>query len=275
MPPVQHDAPPDWPCHAQGQPHRPALLFLHGFLGRGDDWLTIARTLSATHYCLLPDLPGHGNHPPHPPLTFDTVTAGLAQLLAARQIESATLIGYSMGGRLALYFALKYPHLTRSLVLEGASPGLSSPAERQARATLDDERAGQLRRHGIEPFVAGWYRAGLFASLAARPNLLARATAQRHKNNAHWVADVISALSPGRQPDLWPRLGDVSVPALLLAGELDLKFSGLCRQMARQMPHSQVALLPQAGHNTHLEQPAAFTAAVQQFLARTAAHAGG
>ncbi|GAB4460658.1 MAG: 2-succinyl-6-hydroxy-2,4-cyclohexadiene-1-carboxy late synthase [Anaerolineae bacterium] len=239
---------------------------MHGFLGRGDDWLPIARALADTHYCLLPDLPGHGSHPPHRPLTFDTVTDGLARLLAARQIESLSLIGYSMGGRLALYYALKYPTHVQKLVLEGASPGLSAPAERQARAALDDDRAEQLRRHGIEPFVAQWYRAALFATLAARPHLLARATAQRHKNNARWVADVISALSPGRQPDLWPRLGHVSAPALLLAGELDAKFSELSRQMAARMPQARVALLPQAGHNTHLEQPAAFTAVVQQFL---------
>jgi 2-succinyl-6-hydroxy-2,4-cyclohexadiene-1-carboxylate synthase len=195
------------------------------------------------------------------------VVDDLARLLAAHQLEAISLIGYSMGGRLALYFALKYPQLTQKLVLEGASPGLSAPAERQARAALDDDRADQLRRYGIEPFVAQWYRAGLFASLAARPDLLARTTARRQKNNAGWVAHVISALSPGRQPDLWPRLGDVAAPALLLAGELDTKFSNLSHQMAQRMPHAQAARVPDAGHNVHFEQPAAFTALVQQFLA--------
>lgn len=263
-----------WPCRTVGQPHLPPLLLLHGFLGRGDDWLPIARLLAASHFCLLPDLPGHGRHPPRPPLNFDAVTAGLANLLAAHHIEAVSLLGYSMGGRLALYFALKYPALTHTLILEGASPGLSSPAERQARAALDDDRAAQLRRHGIEPFVAHWYRAGLFASLAARPDLLARTIEERQKNNAGWVAHVISALSPGRQPDLWPRLGDVSAPALLLAGELDTKFGGLSRQMAARLPRARVALVTEAGHNVHLEQPAAFTAVVQQFLAEPVAPAG-
>ena len=211
------------PCRCLGQPHLPPLLLLHGFLGSSLDWLSIADHLSGRFFCLLPDLPGHGRHPPQDPFNFDTVVDDLAHLLTDRKVTPVNVVGYSMGGRLALYFALKYPASVQRLVLEGAGPGLSDSTERAARAALDDQRAEELCRHGIDKFIEKWYQAPLFTSLTRQPEVLAHVKQARKKNRGGWVAAAIRALSPGRQPNLWPRLNELKMPVLAVGRRVRCK----------------------------------------------------
>ncbi len=250
-----------WPYQTVGNPNQPPLVLLHGFMGRGNDWLPIAEQLAEQWYCLLPDLPGHGQNVMlslEEPLTFDTVSQGFFQWLAGLGLSQVHLLGYSMGGRLALYGATQAPHKIKSLILESANPGLRDMEARQARVKLDDERASTMRWIGMAEFVEQWYQMGLFASLKQHPQTLAQIIRQRKQNNVEWVAKVIAELSPGRQPPVWNRLARLSMPVLLLTGALDSKYVTLAEQMASLIPQATVNIIPQAGHNIHLEQPGLF-----------------
>jgi 2-succinyl-6-hydroxy-2,4-cyclohexadiene-1-carboxylate synthase len=259
-----------WPYQTVGEPSKPPLIFLHGFLGRGVDWLPVAHRLAGDYYCLLFDLPGHGENialEPDSPLSFAHLSGQLHRQLAAIAPDRIRLVGYSMGGRLALYYALHFPQTVAALALEGASPGLADVTARQERAALDDERAARLLTEGMDAFLTQWYQLPLFASLQEQPDVLARTIGQRRANDPRWAAKVIRELSPGRQPSLWAQLPQLLPPALLLAGGLDERYSAVASRMAKKIPQAVVKIAPHAGHNVHLEQPELFAGLLAEFFA--------
>lgn len=252
-----------------GAPAQPALVCLHGFLGRGADWLRIAKILARERACFMPDLPGHGANtrlPLDAPLHFDALNAGLLALLDALELPQTHLLGYSMGGRAALYFAAHHPERVTSLTLESASPGIADPDERRARAAEDDRRAASILNRGLAAFVEHWYSLPLFRSLEAHPLLRAEIVARRKVNHPGWAAKAIRELSPGRQPPVWNRLSNLKMPVLLVAGSLDEKYVRLGQQMAARLPRARLEVVPAAGHAVHLEQPARFARLLREFL---------
>lgn len=238
-------------------------------MGSSHDWLPITEPCAGQFCCILPDLPGHGQNfklPMSRLLTFDNLADGLINLLDQLELEAVHLVGYSMGGRAALFTALKYPRRVNRLILEGANPGIADESERRARAGADDERAAKLLAHGMNAFVEQWYELNLFQSLQAHPQLLMQTKTKRKQNDPQWMAKVISELSPGRQPSLWDRLETLSMPALLMAGALDSKYAALVKTMARKIPDATIEIVSNAGHNIHLEQPERFTELIIDFL---------
>jgi 2-succinyl-6-hydroxy-2,4-cyclohexadiene-1-carboxylate synthase len=172
-----------------------------------------------------------------------------------------------MGGRLALYLAVTYPHLINKLILESASPGLAEPAARAARVHSDEALADQIERDGIGAFVEYWARIPLFASQQRLPVALRqRLRDQRLQNRPHGLANSLRGMGTGVQPSLWDRLSALTVPVLLLTGEDDDKFDAIAQQMATRLPNARHQTIPQAGHTIHLEQPEAYWATVGAFL---------
>ena len=258
-----------WPYQTVGEKKDSPILFLHGFMGIGADWLPITNHLSHRFFCIMPDLPGHGKNTGFPisrPLNFDIVSAGLIDLIDQLELGQVSLVGYSMGGRLSLYTTLKYPTKITSLVIESASPGLVAQEERQERATLDDRQAERLLAGGIDAFVEAWYNLPLFETLHRHPQLLAAVKKTRKKNNPRWVAKIISELSPGRQPVLWEQLSMLTMPVLLMAGALDKKYTELITIMGQKIPYGVTHIIPDAGHIIHLEQPARFVELIGNFF---------
>jgi 2-succinyl-6-hydroxy-2,4-cyclohexadiene-1-carboxylate synthase len=238
-------------------------------MGTNADWLPIAERCADRFFCLMPDLPGHGNNTNFPitqPLNFEFVVTGLNLLLEQLDLDRVSLTGYSMGGRLALYAAIKFPKKITALILESANPGLVEEQARQERAEVDDKRAETLLKIGIESFVDHWYQLGLFSSLKKHPPLFDEIKSRRKQNEARWLAKIISQLSPGRQPPLWDKLGLLPMPVLLVAGALDQKYAKLMARMGANIPKAKVEIIPDAGHNTHLEQPKRFAELLTTFL---------
>ncbi len=249
----------------------PPLLLLHGFTGCGALWTPIAEVLAAQYRIVAPDLLGHGaSAAPADPArhAMAHAVADLAALLDGLGIPSAAVCGYSMGGRLALAFAVAHPQRVAALVLEGASPGIADPAERAARADADAAWAARLGRDGLAAFVDAWMAQPLFAS-QGRLDAAARAAAraQRLANDAAGLAACLRGLGTGRQPSYWHRLHALPMPTLLLAGADDAKFQALGRAMQESIPDATLRLVPDAGHTTHLENPAAFRLRLLAFLA--------
>ncbi len=248
----------------------PPVLLLHGFSGHGGSWTDTAQTFAAAGYRVLaPDLLGHGRSPaPATPMryTMENAAADLAALLEAFTDERAHLLGYSMGGRLALFFALTYAQRVRSLVLESASPGLASAAKRAERCRRDEALADRIEREGMAAFVDFWQSLPLWESqrrLSVQQRRQLRL--QRLQNRPTGLANSLRGMGSGAQPNLSPCLPSLTVPTLLLVGAEDEKFVAINRRIAAQMPNAQLTILPEAGHTAHLEQPRAFTRTVLEF----------
>lgn len=237
-------------------------------MGTGADWEPVARTLAARFHCLAVDWPGHGQTPLSTAqgIGYAQWNAVLNDTLTAHGLPAVTLIGYSMGGRLALDFALRYPHRVQTLALISANPGIGDPAQRAARRCWDADNARRLREDGLPAFLQYWYNLPLFASLDAVPGRKPAVIARRSGQDAKTLAQIITTISPGTQPSLWPHLSALKIPVLAVYGQLDEKYQNLTREMSRRHPHIRTVGVPQAGHAVHVEQPEALTKIIANFL---------
>jgi 2-succinyl-6-hydroxy-2,4-cyclohexadiene-1-carboxylate synthase len=194
------------------------LVFLHGFLGCSVDWKPVCDLLPPCH-CIGVDLPGHGQSPftPHFEIT----------------LEKFHLIGYSMGGRLALEYASKHPQKVASLTLASVHPGLTNETEKEQRLASDAAWSQLLLQLPIEEFLTRWYAQPLFRHF--KPDWK-----RRIEQKVAGLAAALNHYSLGKQP--FYKVSDV------LVGEFDEKFRNL---------HTHPIVIPSAGHAVHLENPKA------------------
>ena len=244
-------------------------VLLHGFSGSSASWTErlIDGLAGTTAPPVLVDLPGHGLFPSSLAEGEVTLAATLSRISVSGNWPT-DLLGYSMGGRIALHFAAKYPERVRSLILESSSPGLATEAERAARRTADEALALRIEKKGIEDFVDFWESLPLFASQRALDApVLGKQRALRLQNDARALATALRGLGTGSLPSLWNRLPEIRTRTLLLAGALDQKFVDVARRMAALMPQATLVIVPDAGHAVHLDHPGAWLDAVTSFLA--------
>ena len=256
--------------HVRRAGRGPALLLLHGFTGAATTWTPFLPAFAARHHVVAVDLPGHGRSdaPADPARYAATACADdLAALLDALDIGRAAVLGYSMGGRLALQFTLAHPARVGALILESASPGIADEAERAQRAAADRQLADDIERDGVAAFVARWERLPLWASQAALPgDVRDRLRAQRLANDARGLAGSLRGAGAGVTLPLHDRLHDVRAPTLLVAGTRDEKYARQALATAAAIPGARAVVVRDAGHAVHLERPAEFTRLVLEFL---------
>ena len=254
-----------------GDPHHPAILFLHGFIGSGADWADAISALDERFYCVAPDLPGHGASLGLPPeaYTMEGATRALLALLDGLGAGRPAIAGYSMGGRLALYLALRYQERCSALFLESASPGIEDATQREARRRSDEEKAARLEAGDLAGFLHDWYRQPLFASLARHEGLVQETIEARMRNDPGELAKSLRGMGTGSQPSLWGELAELGAPALAVAGELDEKYAGISTRMASLNQRIQAATVPGVGHNVRLEAPEAYLVSLERFLDST------
>jgi len=218
---------------------------------------------------VLLDLPGHGRHVGDVAPWRFTAEAVEAEITALSRDEPIDLVGYSMGGRLALAYAVRHPDRVRRLVLESASPGLATEEDRRSRRDQDGELASQIEADGVQEFVDRWEALPLFESQRDLPEE-ERTTlrAGRLRNHPDSLAASLRGLGTGALPSYWGSLPSLRVPVLILVGALDRKFVEIGARMAELLPDARLAQVPEAGHTVHLERPDAWLGAVTDFLAR-------
>ncbi len=248
----------------------PAILLVHGFTGSATTWKTSGDYLSGMT-TIAPDLLGHGDSdcpPERDRYSMPTAVDDLVRLIRQLSFGRVVVLGYSMGGRLAMHLALRAPEIVEALVLESTSAGIESRQERLARATSDEQLADEIERDGISAFVARWEALSLFASQANLPAATRESLRrQRLKQNPHGLANSLRGMSVGFQESLWPRLPELLMPKLIIAGALDRKYCDIARTMSEALPDARLSIIPDAGHAVHLERPDAFWQAVRTFLA--------
>ncbi|WP_338557219.1 2-succinyl-6-hydroxy-2,4-cyclohexadiene-1-carboxylate synthase [Erwinia sp. E_sp_B04_7] len=245
----------------QGNHHsrKPVLVWLHGFLGSNADWLPVQAAFSDWPQ-LSVDLPGHGGSQAQPTTGFDALSASLNATLRVHRVQRYWLIGYSLGGRVALYHACRHalPGLM-GLVVEGGHYGLALAEQRTRRLAHDGRWASRFRHHPLQSTLAAWYQQPVFSDLTASQRVgLIRLRLHNHRAA---LADMLLATSLGRQPWLLPELHQLRVPLHYFCGEWDSKFQRLAAQAS--LP---CVLIPSAGHNAHRANPAVFADRLAQRL---------
>jgi 2-succinyl-6-hydroxy-2,4-cyclohexadiene-1-carboxylate synthase len=232
------------------------LVLLHGFTHTGASWEGVIAALPESYRPVPLDIRGHGSAAARRPVSLPAVIEDIASAAPS----SFSLVGYSMGGRIALHAALALGARVDRLVLVGASPGLEDAGER-ARRRADDERlADEIEASSIEVFAERWAQTPVLAGLPE--DVAAAAHADRLRNTPAGLAAALRGLGTGALPSLWDRLGDLAIPVRLLVGARDLKFRAVAERMADAIPGAEVEVVAGSGHAVHLEAPAAVAAAL-------------
>ncbi|MDD9956302.1 MAG: 2-succinyl-6-hydroxy-2,4-cyclohexadiene-1-carboxylate synthase [Anaerolineaceae bacterium] len=253
-------------CEGSGPP----LLLLHGFTGSHANWAHLQAGFAEHFLTHVVDLPGHGKTDTPGDATRcrqELVSADLVALMARCGHNRFNLLGYSMGGRLALALTLCFPDKVTALVLESASPGLPTAAERERRQQQDEALAGKIEAEGVRRFVEEWEQLPLFASQRQLPSSVRNALRQqRLGNSAHGLATSLRGAGTGTQYSCWSQIPQLKTPTLLICGELDAKFCDLARRMVSANPALKLRQVAGAGHCVHLEQAQSFQRAAMDFL---------
>lgn len=248
------------------------VLMLHGFTGSGrsfQDFITGFGNKEDYTFILVDQL-GHGktDSPAHPErYKMEKVLGDLKSILDRLNISSVSIYGYSMGGRVALSFAVANPKLVSKLVLESASPGLEKMEDRSARIKADEKLAERLEKNGLKSFVDFWTDIPLFQSQKSLPAIKREAIYQQRMNNTPvGLANSLRGLGTGVQPSNWNYLKKIECPVLLAAGEWDEKFVLIAQEMKKRIEKSVFLKISGAGHAIHVEQPRKFGKIVSEFL---------
>ena len=269
---IDVDVGDDLRLHVVSSGKGPALVLLHGFTGSAETWDFLRPVLDDRYRVVAVDLPGHGrSSSPSEPARYslDLFATDLALVFDSLEIGRAAVLGYSMGGRAALRFAIAHPGRISGLIVESTSSGISSDAEREERVTSDALLADLIEREGMEAFVSRWERLPLWQSQQALPDAGRRSLReQRLSNNPRGLANSLRGAGAGAHEDVLGAAATITAPVLIIAGELDAKYVSLGRGLARAIPAAEVQIIPSSGHAAHLEQPQAFVRSVAAFLAK-------
>jgi 2-succinyl-6-hydroxy-2,4-cyclohexadiene-1-carboxylate synthase len=258
--------------HFERRGKGPALVILHGYTGSAAGMRELSQAFAGEFETIVPDLPGHGcsiGRAESEGYEFEQCLRDLVATLESAGRDRAHWLGYSMGARLALACAVRHPDSVASLVLIGARAGIADEAARQARRRDDELLARRIESGGVEAFVDEWMAMPLIASqqrLGAE--FVEEQRRSRLANDAHELAASLRGLGPAAQPALFDELAGVTVPVLLVAGELDRAFVDAGRDLAGRLPEAEVREIADAGHAVHLEQRDAFVRAAMEFLRR-------
>ena len=251
-----------------GDKNKPPLVLLHGFSQSSKTWEPIAEELAKDRYVLAPDFIGHGSSDrPNMPESYEmsAVLDSLTGLLRWLWVDRVDLLGYSMGGRVALTYACIHPHHVGSLILESTGLGPKTEQQHQAMLKRDLEMIEKLSAEDIESFMDMWEQQPVFESQKKLPpQTQALLREARCNNDPRALAYTVRGTGQHTMPDLSRKITALQLPVLYIAGILDRRYL----KIAEKLQHSKniSCVLLNAGHNTHLEAPESFIKTVNAFL---------
>ncbi|MEA2398283.1 MAG: 2-succinyl-6-hydroxy-2,4-cyclohexadiene-carboxylate synthase [Thermoleophilaceae bacterium] len=227
------------------------MIFVPGFMQKGDAWSPVGELVGQRYPSAYLDFRTH---------SFE---ARLGELRQAAQ-PGAVVVGYSMGGRLALHLAVREPDRLAGLVTVGASPGIDDPEERRRRAEDDARLAAWMEQSTIEEVVARWEGLPVFADQPAE--LVEAQRRGRLEHDPRLLATLLRSAGQGVLPGIWDELRRIRAPVLALAGERDKRYIAAARRIALLAPRGDALPVMGAGHAAHLERPDVVASLVLEFL---------
>ncbi|HEY3059609.1 MAG TPA: 2-succinyl-6-hydroxy-2,4-cyclohexadiene-1-carboxylate synthase [Chloroflexota bacterium] len=249
----------DLDLHVEVDGYGPPLLLLHGFTGSLHAWDGVRSALGIRARLVLVDLIGHGQSDAPEDAeryTLEWCARDLLAILDELRLERVSVLGYSMGGRVALHLALAAPERITALLLESASPGIADDVERQHRFEADTRLAERIERHGVERFVEEWEQQPLLVLAdPVPPNVRVEQHQQRLRNTPLGLANSLRGMGTGRQRSLWGGLPTLRTPTRLLVGEHDARYCAIGQHMVELIPGARLTVAREAGHTVHLDQP--------------------
>ncbi|WP_155592648.1 2-succinyl-6-hydroxy-2,4-cyclohexadiene-1-carboxylate synthase [Lysinibacillus cavernae] len=245
------------------------LVALHGFTGSTATWHNLAQALPNVRVIAI-DLIGHGKTVIPKQIkrfSMEEQLKDLEEIFTQLDIEKFTLLGYSMGGRIALSYAIAYPDRVQKLILESTSPGLRTIGERNERCERDEALAQKIVANGLQSFVDAWQNIPLFDTQHRLPkNVQVAIRAERLSQRAEGLAGSLRGIGTGVQPSNWDRLVQLEIPVLLITGSLDEKFCKIALEMKALINTVRHMTVNNAGHAIHVENPAEFATIVEEYL---------
>ena len=230
----------------------PAVLLSHGYSATARMWAGQVDAFKDRYRVITWDMRGHGqsDSPDDPKAYSEAATAeDMAAILKHLGIEKAVIGGLSLGGYMSLAFHLAHPEMTRALMLFDTGPGYKNPVGREGWNETARKRAEIFEAKGLDALGSG-------AEVRIAQHTSAQGLAHAARGMlAQFDSRVIESLP------------DIKVPTLVLVGENDTPFLGGTDYMVNKIPGAQKALIANAGHASNIDQPEAFNAAVEEFLA--------
>lgn len=258
----------NWPYLEGGDPAKPLLLLVHGFAGDKDNWSMIAPYLTRDYHVIAPDLPGFGENERNPDLAYDlqAQTARLKQFADTLGLNRPHVGGNSMGGWIALRYAIDYPQALASLILLN-NAGVNGANESDLQKQAADETYNPLVLAGLEDadrLVAMVVHKPPYIPARLKPVLYADALKYRDQlDSIFWVI-----ASEGRDFPLNDRLGEVKVPTLIIWGRHDRLLDVSCVAVLEAgIAGSRSHIFEHVGHVPMIEDPKATAAVMKDFLA--------
>ena len=247
------------------------LVLVHGYACGVRSWDPQVRAFSRSRRVITYDVRGHGiTEAPEDPAAYsqDISVQDLRDLLTHLKIRRAVIGGLSMGGNIALNFALAHPEMTSRLIVADTGAGSDQSGDWTAGSRAYAEA---LDARGMEAFADLACASPLFAryvnsSPTAERFIRSCLMTHRARGLAHTAREVLI-----KRPSIYalePRLRRLRVPTLLIVGEHDEACLKTHRFMADCIKGSTHVMIRNVGHLSNLEAPAAFNAAVKRFLAR-------
>jgi 2-succinyl-6-hydroxy-2,4-cyclohexadiene-1-carboxylate synthase len=183
----------------------------------------------------------------------------LAECLNQSDAGDGTLLGYSMGGRIALHMLIRSQQWKRAVIVS-ASPGLTETEDRGARLANDLRWADRFKTENWDETITAWNSQGVFANDPGQPD---------RRESDYRRSDLAAALVLGSvagQENLRPHLRNLEIPILWIAGERDAKYAALAQECASVNPMFTCKIILGAGHRVPWAYPDEFCEAVEQFL---------
>lgn len=246
------------------------LVLLHGFTGTMNTWEKVIEYLPDTIKIVAIDLIGHGKT--EAPMDESRYTMieqvkDLEEIFNQLDLQYFTLLGYSMGGRVALSYAARFPKRIKQLILESSSPGLETEEEQIARRRADEKLADEIEEKGIEWFVDKWENLPLFATQKKLPESIQKAIREeRLSQSIIGLANSLRGLGTGAQQSVWRKLIRLSFPVVLITGELDQKFCDIAEKMLEFLQNGKHINVANVGHSIHVENPEQFATIIKEVL---------
>ncbi|PWU06427.1 MAG: 2-succinyl-6-hydroxy-2,4-cyclohexadiene-1-carboxylate synthase [Verrucomicrobia bacterium] len=244
----------------QNHPFTTPILALHGFTGSGLDFECFTQKTLNYFSWYAPDLLGHGKSPiPHKlnDYSLESHIHYLDKITLNLPTGSPwVLLGYSMGGRLALKYALERPQNIKHLILISSTPGILDNHERLLRQQTDNLLDAKILGEGVANFINFWQELPIIQSQKNIPPSIREPLLKRKFNNHPLgLANSLLKMGTGQMLPLWNRLSEIKFPITLITGEKDFKFTEIAHQMKHNIPHLEHHIIPNTGHAAIWEHP--------------------